>query len=269
LTNVLATAQEATAFDGVRLVLTVGAPVGEPLLDRAQSVLRNASLHTPYGMTESLLVADIDRETIAAVGDGNGVCVGTPVPGVAVRIAPLDPEGDATGAPTTDPDVTGEIQVSAPHMLAGYDRLWRTDAAARAGTPGSLWHRTGDVGHLDGDGRLWVEGRLPHVITTPEGVLTPVRIELAAQRAGAPRAAAVGVGPHGTQQLVVVVEGEDGPLATPALAAATRAEVGRPVAAVLAMPALPTDIRHNAKIDRARVARWADGVLAGGPVDAP
>jgi hypothetical protein len=43
-----------------------------------------------------------------------------------------------------------------------------------------------------------------------------------------------------------------------------RNEVIHPVAAVLAAPSLPVDIRHNAKIDRAAVAAWADSVLAGG-----
>ncbi|MGT2426580.1 alpha/beta fold hydrolase [Amnibacterium kyonggiense] len=269
LTHVLETAESPAAFDDVRLLLTVGAPVGEPLLDRAQSVLRHASLHTPYGMTECLLVADVDRASIAAAGPGDGVLVGDPVPGVAVRIAPLGEDGRPGDATTTEADVTGEVQVRAPHMLDGYDRLWRTDAAARAGGPEERWHRTGDVGHLDAAGRLWVEGRLPHVVITAEGVVTPVRIELAAQRAGAPRAAAVGVGPRGTQQLVVVVEGQDGPLADPASADRVRAEVGRPVAAVLAVPRLPTDVRHNAKIDRTRVARWAEAVLAGERVRQP
>jgi acyl-coenzyme A synthetase/AMP-(fatty) acid ligase len=269
LTNVLETALDPTPFDGVRLLLSVGAPVGEPLLDRAQAVLRNASLRTPYGMTECLLVADVTREAIHEAGPGNGVCVGAPTARARVRIAPLDADGVPGADTTTDAEVTGEIQVNAPHMLAGYDRLWRTDAAAKAGTPRQEWHRTGDVGHLDDQGRLWVEGRLPHIVTTPEGVVTPVRIELAAQRAGAPRAAAVGVGPRGTQQLVVVAEGQPGPLADPALAEAVRREVDRPVAAVLAVPALPTDIRHNAKIDRARMARWATRVLSGERVGAP
>ncbi|GAA4746352.1 alpha/beta fold hydrolase [Amnibacterium soli] len=269
LTNVLATAEDPEPFDGVQLLLTVGAPVGAPLLDRAQQLLRGASLRTPYGMTETLLVADVTREAIHEAGEGNGVCVGPPITRAEVRIAPLDEAGVPAAVTTTDADVTGEIQVHAPHMLAGYDRLWRTDAAAKAGTPQEEWHRTGDVGHLDAQGRLWVEGRLPHVVTTADGVVTPVRIELAAQRAGAPRAAAVGVGPRGTQQLVVVVEGQEGPLADPGTAEAVRRETDRFVAAVLAVPVLPTDIRHNAKIDRAKMARWATEVLAGGKVAAP
>jgi hypothetical protein len=52
-------------------------------------------------------------------------------------------------------------------------------------------------------------------------------------------------------------------LAEPQLAAAVRAVAGAPVAAVLVARELPTDIRHQAKIDRARLAEWAERVLAG------
>ncbi|OOB89240.1 hypothetical protein, partial [Rathayibacter sp. VKM Ac-2630] len=65
--------------------------------------------------------------------------------------------------------------VSAGHVEDHYERLWLTDRAARIGAvPGERWHRTGDVGRVDSDGRLWVEGRLPHVVVTAEGVVTPV-----------------------------------------------------------------------------------------------
>ena len=53
------------------------------------------------------------------------------------------------------------------------------------------------------------------------------------------------------------------------LAAAVRAAAGVDVAAVLVTAALPVDIRHASKVDRARVARWADRVLAGGRVGHP
>ncbi|MNJ00237.1 peptide synthase [compost metagenome] len=41
-------------------------------------------------------------------------------------------------------------------------------------------------------------------------------------------------------------------------------QAGVEVNAVLVVPTQPTDIRHNAKIDRTRLARWASQVLAGG-----
>jgi hypothetical protein len=36
------------------------------------------------------------------------------------------------------------------------------------------------------------------------------------------------------------------------------------IAAVLVVPSVPVDKRHNSKIDRTRIAAWAEKVLAGG-----
>ena len=219
-------------------------------------------------MTEVLPVADITLEVIEAAQSGAGVCVGTPVAGVEVAIDPLDNLGRPRHEPGASAGVTGEVCIRAPHVKDRYDRLWVTQHAS-AQPPG--WHRSGDVGHLDGEGRLWIEGRLFHVIVGPEGPITPVGIEHAAGAIESiALAAAVGVGPKGTQQVVVVVVPHDPPrrpgLAGDSLADEVRAAVDVDVAAVLAVPSLPVDRRHNSKIDRTRVARWAEGVLAGGRI---
>jgi len=94
--------------------------------------------------------------------------------------------------------------------------------------------------------------------------------------AGAGRAALVGVGPAGTQAAVVVMETipparKAGP-ASNELSQKVRsavAETGVDVAAVLIVSSLPTDIRHNSKIDRAALATWATATLAGGKVRQP
>ena len=159
-----------------------------------------AEAHAPYGMTEVLPVADIDLPGLDEAGLGNGVCVGRPVPGVDVEIAPLDQAGVPGPQGPPEAGVTGEVCVRAAHVKERYDRLWVTDDAA---TPAPGWHRTGDVGHVDDGGRLWIEGRLVHVIGTAEGPVTPVGIERRVEAvAGVRRAAAVGVGPAGTAQVV-------------------------------------------------------------------
>jgi olefin beta-lactone synthetase len=272
LRNVVATAaglEEAqrAALSRVRLVMSAGAPVPAQLLCQVGRLLPNAALHTPYGMTEALPVADISLPEIEQAGPGNGVCVGRPLPGVEVRLSPLDRLGRAEGPLTAEPGVTGEICVAAAHVKLRYDRLWVTE---RASTRNPGWHRTGDVGHLDQSGRLWVEGRLVHVVSAPGGPVTPVGIEQAIEAVDeVALAAVVGVGPPGTQQVVAVVvpaagQRRTGPLAPPALAAAVRAAAApTPLAAVLTTRRLPTDIRHASKIDRAAVARWAGRALAG------
>ncbi|WP_439692579.1 alpha/beta fold hydrolase [Curtobacterium sp. SP.BCo] len=283
LANVVATASALTATDRralgrVRLFLSAGAPVSAALLTAATGLMPNATAHTPYGMTEGLLMTDVDLDGVRTAADSSdeGICVGEPAANVRVRIAPLDGEGLPTGSLTDAPGLTGEIVVAAPHVRDHYDRLWRTNRVSRLGVDDPRGHRTGDVGHLDAAGRVWVEGRLQHVLTTPHGVVTPVGPEQRIERVdGVGRAGLAGIGPSGTQQAVAVVETTGGraarrpALAPPALAAAVRAAAGIPLAAVLVVPVLPTDIRHNSKVDRARLSRWAASVLAGGRMVRP
>ena len=230
-------------------------------------------------MTECLAVAAIDLEGIEAAGEGAGVCVGRPVPRVEIAIAVMDELGRTTGEITSDPGATGEILVRGPHVRDRYLMLWRTTHTSMRFEG---WHATGDVGHLDADGRLWVEGRADHVLATSEGMFTPVQVEDAAESVPTVRrAGAAVVGPRGTQQVVVILETEDGyrpgragrphpaePSLQEAVRRAVRERSGAEVVAVFTTRALPTDIRHNSKIDRAALSRWSEQTLRGEKADA-
>lgn len=281
LVNVVATRTALTpsqqaACAAVRLVISAGAPVRAELLNAATAVFNEADMHTPYGMTEVLPVADISLHELQQIAsenrtnssDGDGVCVGFPLPGVNVLIDPVDRHGNPTGDTSTTPNVLGEIIVKARHARDGYDRLWLTDHQASSQPPG--WHRTGDIGQLDSTGRLWVGGRLGHIITPPEGALAPVDSEQRIETLNEiEMAALVGVGPIGTQVLVSVVQMPDSshPVGGASLTLTDRVrdvvadEVD--IAAVLVVRKLPVDRRHNSKVDRSAVAIWAASMLAG------
>jgi acyl-CoA synthetase (AMP-forming)/AMP-acid ligase II/pimeloyl-ACP methyl ester carboxylesterase len=263
---------QRAALARVRLLMSAGAPVPASLLRSLRAVLPAADAHTPYGMTEVLPVTDVSLTGIEAAGTGDGVCVGRPLPGVDVRVSPLSPDGRADGELTGRPGVPGEVCVRAAHVKDRYDALWALERSTSR-DPG--WHRTGDVGHLDAEGRLWIEGRLQHVVTTASGPVTPVGIEQRVEVVdGVSAAAAVGVGPAGAQVVVVVVvpsgrrarvAGRPGraTVAGTDLADAVRAAAGVDVAAVLVTSRLPVDVRHQSKVDRGEVARRAARVLAG------
>ncbi|WP_008293880.1 alpha/beta fold hydrolase [Congregibacter litoralis] len=276
LSNVAATADALSpamsrAFQTVRVLLSAGAPVHPKVLRSAVALMPNAEAHTPYGMTEVLPVADITLREIERAGPGNGVCVGVPLQDVIVRISPLTGTGATSDALIEAPEVTGEIVIQAPHMRESYDKLWATQQAA-ATPPG--WHRSGDVGHFDDQGRLWVEGRMADIITTSEGPLTTVGIEQAIEELpDITQAAVVGIGPSGTQQVVAVICPADPPR-KPRLAAIDRADAVRSAAkvsisAVLEIPQMPVDRRHNSKIHRGELANWAARILAGGRMSSP
>lgn len=255
--------------DHLRLLMVAGAPTPVPTLEVLARAIPGTRIATPYGMTEALPLTEVALEELREAGDGPGVLVGAPLAGVDVRIAPLD----VLGRPAPDAidvvDVTGEIVTRAPWSKHAYDRRWAIQH--RTGADG--WHRTGDVGQIDSRGRLWIEGRLSHVISTPEGPVTPVAAEDAAARAASTSmAACVGVGPKGRQVVVIVLPGGGRRMAvagvdvTIAVREAVRVRCGIDVAAVLTVDELPVDIRHRSKIDRARVARQAARLLAGSAV---
>jgi hypothetical protein len=97
--------------------------------------------------------------------------------------------------------------------------------------------------------------------------VTPVPLEVVAASATGLRCAVTGVGPPGSRQVVVVVEheGKAGLARGDVDRSVREALVPQAVAAVLTVPELPVDRRHNSKIDRTRLGRWAESLLSGGP----
>ncbi len=149
----------------------------------------------------------------------------------------------------------------------------RADALAKIPAVGGAWHRMGDVGRLDPEGRLWFLGRKAHRLETAQGVLYPVPLENAFDvTQGVARTALVGVGPRGAERPVLVVE-RDLPRErvhtlvprlrqrSDELAAGATAEAPAPIREFLFHPRFPVDVRHNAKIRREQLKTWAERAL--------
>ncbi|NNJ25969.1 fatty acid CoA ligase family protein [Alienimonas chondri] len=262
----------------VSALLSAGAPVSPQTHEWARAVLpAGAQLHTPYGATEALPVCttgtdEVLGETAAKTRAGAGTCVGRPFPGVTLRIiqeeqGPIDRIGQVRDLPAGE---IGEVVVSGPAVTREYvgsPEQTRRAKIADDDAPNGVWHRMGDVGYLDDRGRFWFCGRQAHVVRSEAGPIYPVRGEAVLnEHAAVKRTAIVGVGPVGAQRPVVIVECESGrrtaTLRDELRERAATTDVIGPVAAVLFRRTLPTDVRHNTKIDRAALAVWASKALA-------
>ncbi|HYM84997.1 MAG TPA: AMP-binding protein, partial [Candidatus Dormibacteraeota bacterium] len=106
---------------------------------------------------------------------GSGTCtswtdhplgsVGRPLPGVDLRIAE-----------------DGEVQFRGATVTSGY---WHDEAATKAAFTEDGFYRTGDLGHVDEGGRLYLHGRKRDVIVLPNGFnVFPEDIENALRVAG-------------------------------------------------------------------------------------
>ncbi|MDA4887507.1 AMP-binding protein [Streptomyces sp. MS2A] len=237
-------------------VISFGAPLRAGLADALHAVLRpDAEVLSAYGATECLPVSAIRTTDVRP--PGTGTCVGRPVDGVAARILDADPDG------------VGEIAVTGANVSPAYHARPEATAAAKILTGHGVQHRTGDMGRIDAEGRIWFHGRRSHRVVGPGYALTTEDVEAAADTVpGVRRTALVGVGAPGRQRAVLCVELTGrGPGRAAAVAAVRelldRRPEGRHVGAVLVHPGFPTDIRHNSKIDRERLAVWAARRLRG------
>ncbi len=133
-----------------------------------------------------------------------------------------------------------EIEVSGPHVNRGYlDR--RDDAATKVARDGQLWHRTGDCGRLDAKGRLWLLGRRAAAAEN----LYPFAIETAALSWPRVRQAALVAETDGARLAIAGSRLDEADLRERAR------ELG--VGNLIVLQELPTDRRHNSKIDYARL----------------
>jgi acyl-CoA synthetase (AMP-forming)/AMP-acid ligase II len=168
----------------VRALFTGGAPV-PPALARLLADTVAGAAHVVYGSTEAEPIAGIEARAMLAAMEcksaergrdesapdagarcaADGVCVGAPVSEVAVRL--VQPSDDPLvlgpagwSALEVPPGATGEVVVAGEHVLGSYFQDPEADRRTKIHDGERVWHRTGDAARFDGQGRLWLMGRV-------------------------------------------------------------------------------------------------------------
>jgi long-chain acyl-CoA synthetase len=163
-----------------------------------------------YGLTETSSVATVNGGAEAAARPDS---VGRPVPVVELKI--VEPETETIGIAAVEPlapGTTGEICVSGPILMAGY---WNKPEATAEVLAGG-WLRTGDVGHIDGDGYLYITDRAKDMIIRGGENIYCIEIEnRLVEHPAVAEAAVVGV-PHPTlgEEVKAIVRFEPGAAAS-------------------------------------------------------
>lgn len=239
-------------LSALRVCPAGGAPMPVELLDRWRRVT-GCEIHEGYGMTE---MAPISGTTdLSGVRPGS---VGPAIPCNTIQIVDVE-----TGTQILPPGERGEVRVRGPHMMAGYrDRPEETAQTLRDG-----FIHTGDIGHLDADGFLFITDRKKDVVFVKGFNVFPREIEEVIH--AFPGADAVGVvgapDPRsGGEKLVAFVVPRAGQIVDEAALAAHCAErlvaYQRP-AELRVVQRLP--ITGAQKLDRLALRRMAEEPSAG------
>ncbi|MEU6708977.1 fatty acid CoA ligase family protein [Streptomyces wuyuanensis] len=272
-------AESGTEVPSLNLVISGGAPVRPELMSVLRAVLPDeACVFSTYGATEGLPIALLEsREALAgpAAGPaaGMGVCVGRPASGTSVSVIEVSdgPVSALRSDLLVGKGAIGEIVVSGPAVSPRYFQSPQADAEHKIQDGERRWHRTGDVGWVDNEGRIWFGGRTSHRVRTARGDLHTVLCEgVFNAHPLVKRTALVGIGPHGEQRPVVCVEPVPGTdrqqwrrIEAELRNLGARHPMTQAIADFLPHPGFPVDIRHNAKIRRELLADWAEDRLTG------
>ena len=259
----------------LKQVFMFGDAVDPGVVENFTTILPEGKIYTPYGATEALPLtlmsgADILAETALKTRQGAGVCVGAPIGGLRIQIIPIreTPIRQWDKSLALPVGQIGEIVIKGEVVTRLYlNRPQQTDEAKIPDHDG-VWHRMGDLGYLDEQGRLWVCGRKAHRVETVRGVLLPVQCEaIFNQHPAVARSALVGVGQFGQQRAAIIIEMKPENavksrkarqrLSAELLELGRRYEHTRHIQDVLFYPSFPVDVRHNTKIDRLKLAAWA------------
>lgn len=255
-------------------VIGGGAPVFAPLIEAFLPVMaEGGEVWGNYGATEALPSTEMGSteflaETHALTAKGAGICVGRPFPGIEIRVVevtdgPLARLEDARACAIGE---VGEIVVCGPNISPLYfDDPLSTEKNKSYDAQGRVWHRLGDGGHLDADGRLWVAGRTNQRLRTAAGPIFPMHVEaIFDAHPRVRRSGLVGVPDGDFERPVLCVEtwetlpkASQRALADELFALAADNPNATPVRHMLFKDALFLDPRHNAKIERTALGHWA------------
>jgi olefin beta-lactone synthetase len=263
----------------LKRVLSAGAPVSPQVLERFSSLLNeDVQIFTPYGATECLPATSIGSQEILTdtrteTNAGRGICVGKPVNDISVFIIPITNEV----IPTWDPkrilgiNRPGEIVVHGPQVTNRYyNRTEETRRAKIYSDDGEVYHRMGDTGYFDDEGRLWFCGRKDHCVVYKKEVYFSICCEgVFNAHEKVFRTALVGIKKDDITVPALCVEMEDEyygdnkkQLKIELMELGAKFVHTRVITDFFFHPEFPVDIRHNAKINRTRLAVWAQGKIS-------
>lgn len=256
----------------LRRLISNGAPVPAALQRDCLSMLgEGVQVFSPYGATEALPVCNIGSdevlaETAAKTDQGAGVCVGRPVPPNRLEIIGIDDEAISTWSEDliVADGTIGEITVKGPTVTAEYLHRPEATAQAKIADPdGGHWHRMGDLGWRDEQGRIWFCGRKVQRVQANGKTYFTVPCEAVFNT-------------HPSVYRSALVAGAKGPVLCVELQPEAQKKSGADMANLkkelrelalkheqtidinefLIHPGFPVDIRHNAKIRRGDLAQW-------------
>jgi len=257
----------------LKRVFSAGAPVPAKALKRFSRMLKTSTqIFTPYGATEAMPVTCIGSQNILSkeiqsiTNKGGGICIGKQMDSIQAKIIYISDEPIVSWSDDLElaEGQVGEIVVKGENVSSEYFNRNTATNLAKIKEGNQIWHRMGDLGYKDSEGRLWFCGRKSHRVKLQDKELYSIQCECIFNIHPQVYRTAL-VGNEGKAILCVEIDKSNMKpdlkvLENELLEMAQNNKLTRDIRTVLFHPSFPVDIRHNAKIFREKLAVWAANI---------
>ena len=253
----------------LRALCTGGVPVS-PMFARRLADTTRGDVIVVYGTREAMPIARIEtRAMFAAMARDShgqppdGLCMGTPVTGLSLLLIHVTDEPIRLGPDgwtpwPVEPGAVGEVVVAGDHVVTEPVNGAEADPTSSVHAGGRVWHRTGDAGRLDPEGRLWLMGRIRRRVQREGRVWWSIPAETRTFKVGGiTHAAYFGVpDPRLGQRAVLCVEVPGRKLSTVERERLRAALAPMPVDELHVIRRIPRDARHASATDMRSLLDW-------------
>ena len=249
----------------VKSLVVGGATVSKALAHSIKTAFPQANARIVYGSTEAEPISDVSLDDYLAE-EKEGYLVGHVASQIDLLISNVGDSAERGEAITEEvlfahkcrSEEIGEILVSGHHVLKQYidnPEANRENKIPRKGVEAtkSVWHRTGDCGYQDQEGRLWLSGRIKDVLNVNGQAIQPFPVEQKLDQENSIKRAAI-IQHDG--QIILFVQTLDNPNKSELIQRITSivatyfSVAGITNIQYIEMANMPVDGRHNSKIDR-------------------
>ncbi|SON49823.1 AMP-binding protein [Vibrio tapetis] len=254
----------SSKLDFITIISTAGSSLSLNMLSELNALLQNGEIYIPYASTEALLpitqinFTQFQRLSMRQTARAMGVPLGKACDGIELSIIP--PTSESSKVMPLTANLIGEIVVSGKRITSEYFRRPDLTKASKVTLHGSpiIWHKMGDLGYIDDNGMVWFMTRKKYAVPIGDEYFFPDAIEHYINLHTGIHSSAV-IYHQGDHRITVVIPEFECKDLDFQLIENKVQELGYKSSTTMLYPTLlPTDKRHNSKVDRDTLKIWVE-----------
>jgi acyl-CoA synthetase (AMP-forming)/AMP-acid ligase II len=253
----------------LKKIIAGGAPLPPETIKKINKTFNNkVIIYNTYGATEALQISliksdEIIKDTYSKTLNGVGTCVGYVFPEIKIKIIKITNQIIEKWNDNLEKSQNeiGEIIVYGDNVSLSYYNNLNANLNQKILINNKIWHRTGDIGRIDNENRLWYYGRKCYIVKTKKHNIYTSIEAIFNKHSFVKKSVLIGIDKNNHQVPIICIKKKHGisrkKLEKELKEIAFKKKLTKNIKQFVFYPnSFPVDIRHRSKINRDIIKRW-------------